>query len=102
MKKRLRLSPETRKRRILDAAIELAIKHGYDRISSKKVAHYAGVNSGLIFYYFGNMAALKREVMRVAIEQENIIIIAQGLVAKDPLTLKASNELKQKATANLA
>lgn len=40
---------------ILDAAERLMLEDGYAAVSSRRVADQAGVNSALVYYYFGTM-----------------------------------------------
>lgn len=51
---------------LLDAAIELLATHGPDGFSAREVAKAAGVNYGLIHYYFGS----RNELLRQAIKRE--------------------------------
>jgi AcrR family transcriptional regulator len=51
---------------LLDAAIDLLAAHGPDGFSSREVAKAAGVNYGLIHYYFGT----RNELLRQAITRE--------------------------------
>lgn len=52
------------RRALLDAAIELVATHGPDGFSAREVAKAAGVNYGLIHYYFGNRNELLRQAIR--------------------------------------
>ena len=45
-------------RALLDAAERLLVRDGYARISTRRLAHEAGVNHGLVHYYFGSMEEL--------------------------------------------
>lgn len=54
------------RRSLLDAAIDLLAARGPDGFSSREVAKAAGVNYGLIHYYFGN----RNELLRQAIKRE--------------------------------
>jgi len=49
---------------LLSAAIELLAVHGPDGFSAREVAKAAGVNYGLIHYYFGNRTELLRQAIR--------------------------------------
>jgi AcrR family transcriptional regulator len=40
---------------LLDAAEELLVKVGYGQITTRRLAEQAGVNHGLVHYYFGSM-----------------------------------------------
>jgi AcrR family transcriptional regulator len=93
----MRLNAKIRRTQIIDAAIRLAIKQGYQHVTRNAVAEEAGVSYGLVSTYFSTMTQLKRALMRAAIAQEVIEIIAQGLGAKDADALKAPEKLKQKA-----
>jgi AcrR family transcriptional regulator len=48
---------------ILDAAERLLIEVGYGAISTRKLAEEAGVNAGLIHYYFGSMEEVFLQVL---------------------------------------
>jgi TetR/AcrR family transcriptional regulator len=43
---------------LLDAAEQLLVREGYARISTRRLAQQAGVNHGLVHYYFGSMEEL--------------------------------------------
>lgn len=49
---------------LLDAAERLMLAEGYAAVSSRRVATEAGVNAGLVYYYFGPMENLFVEVFR--------------------------------------
>ena len=91
------VDPIMRRNQILNVAIELAKKSGYSSISRNDVADNAGVSMSLINRYFKTMPQLRRAVMRAAVVNEVLEIIAQGLVNKDAHALKASDELKSRA-----
>jgi AcrR family transcriptional regulator len=40
---------------LLDAAEQIMMEEGYAAVSSRRVASRAGVNQGLVYYYFGTM-----------------------------------------------
>ena len=50
---------------ILDAAECLLVDVGYARITTRRLAERAGVNQGLVHYYFGSM----EEVLLQAVER---------------------------------
>jgi AcrR family transcriptional regulator len=54
--------PSTRER-MLDVALESFADLGYDGASTRAIAHRAGVNQGMIPYYFGSKEALWREAV---------------------------------------
>jgi len=50
-------------KRLLDAAERLLVEIGYAAITTRKVAAEAGVNHGLVHYYFGSMEELLVQVL---------------------------------------
>jgi AcrR family transcriptional regulator len=49
---------------LLDAAELLMVEHGYAAVTTRRVATQAGVNNGLVHYYFGTMDDLFLELYR--------------------------------------
>jgi AcrR family transcriptional regulator len=49
---------------LLDAAESLMVDHGYAAVTTRRVATEAGVNNGLVYYYFGAMDDLFLELYR--------------------------------------
>ncbi len=49
---------------LLDAVERLMLREGYAAVTSRRVAAEAGVNAGLVYYYFGPMDNLFVEVFR--------------------------------------
>jgi AcrR family transcriptional regulator len=54
---------------LLESAIELLAAHGPDGVSSREVAKAAGVNYGLVHYYFGSRNELLRQAVAREMEQ---------------------------------
>ncbi len=48
---------------LLDAAERLLVEHGYAGITSRALAAEAGVNNGLVHYYFGSMEEVLVQVL---------------------------------------
>lgn len=69
---------------LLDAAERLMLAAGYAAVTSRRVAAEAGVNPGLVYYYFGPMDSLLIEVFRRRagrmVERQ-----AQALASEQPL-----------------
>lgn len=61
---RVRLTPEVRRRQIIDAARSLYDERPYEDVSTRELAEAAGVARGLINHYFGDKRQLFLEVMR--------------------------------------
>lgn len=96
-----KLKPKDRKAQILDVAVEQAEKRGYQNIERQHVADAAGISPGLVSKYFGTMPDLKRSVMRAAVKNECLPVIAQGLALKDKQATKAPEALQLRALASL-
>lgn len=90
-----------RRATILQAAIQLSKKHGYNKITRDQIAELAGVATGTINAYFGTMVKLRRAIMREAIKTQVLEVIAQGLSHGDPHAQKAPAGLKRKALDSL-
>lgn len=66
---------------LLDAAEQLLIQSGYPAISTRRLAEQAGVNHGLIHYYFGSMEELLVQVLERFTQQ--LIDRQRGMYARD-------------------
>lgn len=95
-KTRRRETPTIRREEILNAAIELAVKIGYQNITRDGVALAANISSGLVTIYFSPIQELKNAVMKSAIEKEILSIIAQGMSLGDTQAQAITPELKQR------
>jgi AcrR family transcriptional regulator len=93
---RLRLDSNDRKARILEVALKLAEKEGYQNIRRNKIAELAGVCYTLINWHFKSISNLKNTVMKEAVERQILPIIAQGLLLKNPEAMNAPEDVKQK------
>ena len=103
MKKQHRLKPAIRKEEIISAALELAEKSHYQKITRNQIAKAAGVTGPAVQYHFKTMTQIRRDIMRAAVKQERLRVIAQGLVAEDHRAVSgASPELKKRALDALA
>lgn len=98
-----RLQPDARKDQILQAAIKVAARPGgWGKLTRDAVAKEADCAEGLPSKYFGTMLNFKRAIMRAAIQDRNLSVIAQGLAAGDKAALKAEDALKREALDTLA
>lgn len=57
--------------RLLRAAQELYVEHGYEAMSLRMIAAAAQANPALVSYYFGNKEALMRELMTGCLDRLN-------------------------------
>ena len=87
--------------KILKAAVSIAKTRGLHKVTRDTVAKKAGVAAGTVNGNFGTMAQLKHCVMRYAVANEILRIIAIGLTIKHPLAMSADDELKRRAVDSL-
>lgn len=101
-----------RTRQILDAAMEIAITEGYEKLRRDDVAERAGVATGQINHVFSTMQQLRRAVLRKTVDILNtklseeerakyLSILAQGLSEGEQAAKNAPIEMKQEALAIL-
>lgn len=96
-----RMAPADRKASILDAAYTAAKKLGYNNFRLTHVAEAAECSTALVMIYYKTMAQVRRDVMRAAIRDEHLPIIAVGIALKDPYCRKISPELRARAIATV-
>jgi AcrR family transcriptional regulator len=69
---------------LLDAAEQLMIEEGYAAVTSRRLAHQAGLKPQLVHYYFRTMEELFLEVFRRRAE-EGLEVQARALQSPQPL-----------------
>ena len=69
---------------LLDAAEQLLLEEGYAAVTSRRLAHKAGLKPQLVHYYFRTMEELFLEVFRRRAE-EGLEVQAQALQSPQPL-----------------
>ncbi|WP_287278656.1 TetR family transcriptional regulator [Ralstonia sp.] len=87
---------------ILAAALRVAERDGYASMRRDAIAEAAGVTGGLVTIRLGSMEQIRRSVMRQAIAQRCLRVVAEGLAARDRHALKAPQELREAAGQWLA
>lgn len=94
----------TSKPAILNAAVSFAKEKGLRKFSRAQVAKRAKVASATVSYHFGEMHALRREVVEHAIKNEVLPILADARTDRESAELytRMSSELKQKVAAFIA
>lgn len=96
---RTRHAPADRSRELLAAALKLAARTGWRTMTREAVAEAAGVSPGLVSARLGTMDALRRSVMRQAVRERCVPVVAEGLVAGDKHARKADGALRAAAAA---
>jgi AcrR family transcriptional regulator len=92
-----RLEPKTRETLLLNAAIERAKRIGYAKLTRDGIAEEAGVATGLVSYHLGSMKDILHAVMRKAIKDQVVEVVAQGLASGDEQAKKAPPDLRTRA-----
>lgn len=95
------ISKNATKERLTAVALKLAASSGWRTLTREKIAEKAGVSTGIVSYRFGTMNELRRTVMRAAIAQEVLPVVAEGLALGDRFAKAAPPELRQRAVASL-
>jgi AcrR family transcriptional regulator len=96
------MEPKEREAELIKAALAHATVVGYTNVTRKSLADYAKCSEALVSARFGTMKQLRRAIMRHAIMEGNLRVIAQGLAVRDAQARKAPDELKEQARAALA
>lgn len=96
-----RTPTKVRKEEILVAALDIAKVSGLAAVSGKKIAAALGVGRTGVMYHIISMHELRCDVMRQAIEAEELSVIAQGLAAGDPIAQEAPEDLRRRAVDGL-
>jgi AcrR family transcriptional regulator len=92
-----RSAPADRTRELLAVALELAATRGWRSITRDDIAVAAGVSPALVSARLGTMDALRRSVMRHAVVQRCVPVVAQGLAVKDRQAMRADETLRAAA-----
>jgi len=93
---------DVRRETILAAALTVARNPGgWSTLTRSLVANEAGCTDGLVSRYFGTMTDFRRKIMREAIAQRDLKIIAQGLACEYPHAYKADPELRKQALGSI-
>lgn len=92
-----RANPTLRKEHILSVALKLSENNGVDTVQRNHIADSAGVSVALVSRYFGTIKKLRRTIVRAAIKQENLPVIAYAIISHNTCVKKISIELRTKA-----
>lgn len=92
-----RMGPKDRKKQLLEIGLKLAEEVGYQNVTMLALTDRAGVSRTLYHRYFSTVGQFRVDVMRAAVKQGNLCVVAQGLAAKDKQALKAPIELRERA-----
>lgn len=85
------------KQDIIRAALELARSTPYTEIRRAHLVEATGYSAGTVSAAVGTMKQLERSLLRLAIQEEAVDILALGLARKHPAALAAPAELRERA-----
>ena len=94
-----RLSPAARTAALLHVALRLAAANGLHALTHASIASAAGVTNGLVVARLGTMEQVRRSVMRAAVRERCVPVVAEGLARRDVHAGKADSELRELAAA---
>ena len=95
--KRTRMEPAERRKLVLDAALDLAESGNYLTMTRNEVGEAAGISGSHIHHLFGSTGGLRNAVLAEAIERDRLAVVAQGIIAKDPIATTAAIGLRKRA-----
>lgn len=94
---RTRLSREDRREMILQAAIDAAEDLHYLLVKRSDIANRVGASVGLVSWYLGTTTDMREVIMTEALHRRRVLVVAQGLLARDPVAMKADSEIREQA-----
>ena len=82
---------------LLEVAYNIAKTHsnGLAAVERKAVCEQAKVGAGTVNYHFQTMKYLRDEVLKLAIRDKNVRLVAQGVLEGNPLALTAPRALRR-------
>lgn len=95
-----RMGADLRKRQLLDAAMRLALRHGYQHVTRDMVAAATRTSPGLLSRYW-TAPGLRTAMVEEAIASGNLAVLVQALAAQHPAALAAPRRLRRAAAATL-
>lgn len=90
------------KDRILNHAVKLAERKGFENLTRRIVAESAGVCKASVSYHFKSMGGLRDAVVERAIELGNLSIIGQAILARHKLASMILPAVRIEALTKLA
>lgn len=94
-----RMAPADRKAQLLDVAIQIAERVGYNKLNRLMIVKELGgeITDGLVSRYFGQRHSLRQAVLYAGIERGNLTILAQGLALGDTYARQAPASMRKAA-----
>ena len=92
-----RLDPAVRTAELLTVALRVAATRGWRTMTREDIAAAAQCSAGLVSARLGTMDAMRRSVMRAAVRERVVRVVAEGLAIGDAQARKAPEDLKRLA-----
>lgn len=86
---------------LLAMGLQYARASHYSRIPLKQICMDIGKSHTLIIHHFGTAAAFRDEVLRRAIVESDLAVLAQGLADRNPVARGAPAKLRKQALDSL-
>jgi DNA-binding transcriptional regulator YbjK len=97
-----RVAPEFRRMALLESAVMVASRDGWQKMTRDAIAELSKVSPALVSYALGDMKNIKRIVIREAIKRGIVSIIAEGITYGDPEALTVPKKLRSKVNKYIA
>jgi hypothetical protein len=82
---------------VITTALAIAAETNYQCVKRKQISDRLGVKPPAINYYYRDEQTLHDAIMRAAVAHEHLGVIAQGVISNNPITKKASEQLRREA-----
>lgn len=79
---RERMAPDARRDQLIKCGLMLAAKHGYMFVSRPMIAQELNVSEGIIPKYFGTSDNMRDELVKAALAECNIPVVAQAVAMR--------------------
>lgn len=97
----IRMNPDERAAEVLAAAVRTAAAVGFARMTREDIAKAAACTPGLVSARLGPMSKIRDTVMKRAVRDEVLAVVAEGIALRHPHALKAPADLQKRAAASL-
>lgn len=91
------MTPAERTHHLIAAGLAAAAATGWRTLTREQIAARAGVSPALVSARLGTADSIRRAVMRAAVRERCVPVVAQGLAARHPAALKADESLRAAA-----
>jgi len=92
-----RMSAKQRKEQFIKTGLDLAARGHYLTVRGQNVTDKVGVSTGLLQNYFATLLHFRKAIVRKAIKDGQLQVIAQAMGARDPLVKRCPEHLKRAA-----